>query len=432
MVRSGLASLLVGLGLSTVGCSAPEAAPAKTVLAVAVPAATPIAESPRSLTRDAELTGNEHHVSMLEGKLTLKVHAVETPKLATRATDRGLLYSTLDVKLSDEQTVHCVAYASMVWPGGFVAADLHGEHDWANDGSEVSDEEAKTTSSLTRFDVTTSAGRPTVSARATVKSGGGEIVADRKVALTSTAEYTLSCSDRTVGFDGRFNALVGEAMGSLVVDPPSAAPTKAATYRVESEGKVVGYKMVETFADAKKGTTTFTNESEVKVVDGVIVGRDRAITSAANEKGEEKSIHVQVVEDGENVIENLHATKDKKGWRVIGIASGEVVDERYTSKTALVSEMSPAWNARIRAAASRKSAAPAKLTVLSPGGATAVVAKRNADGSIVLSSKGRGTTATLDADGVTSMITETTRYERIRFRAGSSGAPRAAQRATKK
>lgn len=415
MIRQGFASLLGAVGLVTLaGCAEAPVAP-KTAVAAAAPAR--VKPEPVSLTRDAEYAGNEHHVSMLEGKLAFKVHAIETPKLETRATNRGLLYSTLDVKLSDVQTVHCVAYASMVWPGGFVAADLTGEHDWANDDSETPDDKAQTTSSLTRFDVQTIGGRPTVSARATVKNASSEVVADRKIILTSTAEYTLSCSDRTVGFDQRFSALVNEAMGSLVVDPPNATAKKTQTFRTESQGKVTGYKLVETFVDeAKKVATTYTNESEVKVENGVIVGLDRATTSTANAKGEETNIHVQVVLDGEEVVQNLRATKDKKGWRVTGISEGALVDSRYPAKTALVSEMSPAWNARIKAAASSKRAAPAKLTVLTPGGAMSFVAKRNADGSVALAGGGGAKTAKLDAEGVASIVTDTTKYERIRFR----------------
>jgi hypothetical protein len=429
MVRWGLSSLLGAACLSTiVGCAGADVpvAPHTAVAAAATP--VPKAE-PLSLARDAEYTGNEHHISILEGKIAFKVHAVELPKLETRSTHKGLLYSTLDVKLSEEQMVHCVAYASMVWPGGFVAADLTGEHDWANDGSETPDAEAKTTSDLARFDVATISGRPTISARATVKNPSSEVIADRKIMITSTAEYTLSCSDRTIGFDKRFNALVTEAMGSLVVDPPNAAATKVQTFRTESSGTVTGYKMVETFVDdAKKVTTTYTNETEVKVEGGHIVGKDRAVTSTANAKGEETAIHVQVVLDGEEVVQNLHATKDKKGWRVLGISDGTLVDSRYPAKTSLVSEMSPAWNARIKAAASSKKSTPSKLTVLTPGGALSVVAKRNADGSVALASHGRGSNPklgeiALDSDGVASMITETTRYQRIRFRA-SKTAPR--------
>ena len=423
MARSGFSVLVPLFGaacLSTVvGCAGSEVpvtpvAPHVAVAAAATPA--PKAE-PLNIARDAEYTGNEHHVSMLEGKIAFKVHAVELPKLETRSTHKGLLYSTLDVKLSEEQTVHCVAYASMVWPGGFVAADLTGEHDWGNDGSETPDAEAKTTSDLSRFDVATIAGRPTISARATVKNGSSEVVADRKITITSTAEYTLSCSDRTIGFDKRFNALVNEAMSSLVIDPPNAAANKLTTYRTESAGKVTGYKMVETFVDdAKKVTTTYTNESEVKVENGRIVGKDRAVTSTSNAKGEETAIHVQVVLDGEDVVQNLHASKDKKGWHVVGVSDGAVVDNRLPAKTSLVSEMSPAWNARIKATAGKK-APPAKLTVLTPSGAmSSVVAKRNADGSIGLATGGRGTSVALDANGVASMVTETTRYERIRFR----------------
>lgn len=420
MVRWGF-SLLGLASLSTiVGCAGSEVpvspqAPKVEVAAASSP--TPKAE-PLNIARDGEYTGNEHHVSMLEGKIAFKVHAVELPKLETRSTHKGLLYSTLDVKLSEEQTVHCVAYASMVWPGGFVAADLTGEHDWANDGSETPDSEAKTSSDLSRFDVATIAGRPTISARATVKNGSSEVVADRKIAITSTAEYTLSCSDRTVGFDKRFNGLVNEAMSSLVIDPPNVAANKLTTYRTESAGKVTGYKMVETFVDdAKKVTTTYTNETEVKVENGHIVGKDRAITSTANAKGEETAIHVQVVLDGEDVVQNLHASKDKKGWHVVGMSDGTLVDNRLPAKTSLVSEMSPAWNARIKATAASKKSAPAKLTVLTPSGmASSVVAKRNADGSVGLASNGRGTSVALDANGVASMVTETTRYERIRFR----------------
>jgi hypothetical protein len=427
MARWGFSSLLGVASLASLsllaGCAGGEmpVAPKTAVAAAATP--LPKAE-PLSLARDAEYTGNEHHISMLEGKIAFKVHAVELPKLETRSTHKGLLYSTLDVKLSEEQTVHCVAYASMVWPGGFVAADLTGEHDWGNDGSETPDSEAKTTSDLARFDVATISGRPTISARATVKNPSSEVIADRKIMITSTAEYTLSCSDRTVGFDKRFNALVTEAMSSLVVDPPNVAATKAQTFRTESSGKVTGYKMVETFVDdAKKVTTTYTNETEVKVDNGVIVGRDRAVTSTANARGEETAIHVQVVVDGEAVVQNLRATRDKKGWRVLGVSDGNLVDSRYPAKTSLVSEMSPAWNARIKAAAASKKSAPAKLTVLTPGGAMSVVAKRNADGSVALASNGRGTAGrsnseiALDADGVASMVTETTRYQRIRFRA---------------
>lgn len=401
---------------SLVGCAGGEV-PVAPKTAAAPPAAPIVKAEPVGLTRDGEYAGNEHHVSMLEGKLTLKVHAVEVPKLETRATTKGLLYSTLDVKLSEEQTVHCVAYASMVWPGGFVAADLTGEHDWANDGSETPDEEAKTKSELTRFDVATVTGRPQISARATVKNESAEVIADRKIVLTSTAEYTLSCSDRTVGFDKRFNAMVSEAMGSLAVDPPSAAPTKVQTYRVEAAGKVTGYKTVETFADGKKGTTTYTNETEVKVEGGVIVGTDRAITATANAKGEETSIHVQTVLDGELVAENIHATKDKKGWRVTGMSYGKVVDDRLPAKTAVMSELGPAWNQRVKTAAASKKNMPAKLTVFTPSGAMSVVTKRNADGSVALAGTGRNATSVaLDADGVTSLVTETTRYERIRFR----------------
>ena len=89
MVRWGFSTLLGAASLSTiVGCGGAEALPAPVAPKVEVAAAAspaPKAEA-LSIARDAEYTGNEHHVSMLEGKIAFKVHAVELPKLETRST----------------------------------------------------------------------------------------------------------------------------------------------------------------------------------------------------------------------------------------------------------------------------------------------------------------------------------------------------------
>ncbi|MBX3229990.1 MAG: hypothetical protein KIT84_25850 [Labilithrix sp.] len=399
------------------GCASAEVVPAAThttAATIEAPAKKEAAVPP--LKRDAALAGNEHKVSMLEGRIVTKLHAVETPKVETHASPtKGILYTTIQAKLGEGQTVYCTAFDERLFPASLAAADLRGEHDWGDDGIEKSDTVAKTTTEVTALDVSVVGGRPVLSARGSVHDEAGTLVADRKVIVTSSAAFTLACSDRTVGFDKRFHAFASEVLGSLTLDPPpSPAPKRVVIYKMQSEGKTIGYYELVTYAEPKGGTKTFGTEIALDVSGGKINGVDTTAYAVANARGGESDIRLHNVVNNETTV-HVKAARDAKGWSVkLGADRLDVVSKRMSAKTGLTSLMMPGWMSRMQAAATSKKAAPVKIPLVAVAEKPAVaVAKRQADGSVTYVEKGNETRATFDADGLASWSTFGAKYDRI-------------------
>lgn len=418
-MRSNLLGWVVALvGVSAVGCASAETVPVAVTVTTSAQAAGPAKKEAAvdPLKRDADLGGNEHKVSLLEGRLTAKLHAVETPKIATSSSPtKGILYTTIDAKLGDEQTAHCAAYGDQLWPGGLAAGDLRGEHDWANDESEKSDAVAKTTTELTQTDVVVMGSRPVITARGTVRDESSQIVADRKVVVLQGNTFTLLCSDRTLGFDKRFHAFVNELIGSLKPEvPANITPRRIAIYKTISEGKTVGYYQVMSFVEPKGAVRTYSAEVVVLGANGKVGGVDAVTTSTANARGEENDIHVQGVLDNVT-IQSLGATRDAKGWNIhTGIGGVDVATKRLPAKTSIMTQLSPGWLARMQGVASKK-VPSAKLPLLDhrAQGPVISVAKRQADGSVSYLEGGKEVKATLDAEGLATLQNSEARYERI-------------------
>ena len=356
----GWVAALAGI-TSMAGCASVEIVPVS-VTTTGAQIAAPAKKEPASdpLKRDAELAGSEHKISLLEGAITAKLHAVVTPKIDTHSSpNKGILYTTIDAKLGDqgqgEQTVHCAAYGDQVWPGALVAADLRGEHDWANDESEKTDAVAKTTTEITQTDLSVVGSRPVLAARGTVRDEANEIVADRKVVVTQGSTFTLICSDRTIGYEKRFRAFVSELVSSIKLDPPpSASPRRVAIYKTTAEGKTAGYYYVATYAEAKGALRTYTSEVVLLGASGKVGGVDSVTSSTANARGEESDIHVQGVLDNAT-LQTMTATRDAKGWsiRAGSIAGLELPVKRLPAKTSIMTQLSPGWLARMQSVASK-------------------------------------------------------------------------------
>lgn len=419
---------LVLAAAALAGCA--EAVPATgtttvTAAAVAGPAAkpgetpAPAAEAAPVLTRDADLKGSEHHVSLLEGRLTFKVHAVETPKITTGSTPKGLLYSTLEAKLGDGQTVHCAAYADVIWPAGLVAADLRGEHDWADDGSEKADVEAKTHSEVTSFDVVNINNTPTLTARAVVRDDAKNIVAQRKIAVLSGSNSTFLCSDRTIGFSSRFGKFAGEAFASSKLDPAPLTPQKTALYKIfDVDGKtVIGYRQVATFLD-KGLTKTFSDEGRLvwspsSNGGSMIMGEDSLTSSVATARGDETEIHYDAAVDGV-AVESSSVTKDGKGFKLAGRAG----EPGSKMKNAPLDMFGPAWMTRVKNVASskatgKKATAASKVSLFTPKAAVAATMTRTGDNSVSIVAPNGETPVALDNDGIVSMTLAGHQYKRF-------------------
>jgi hypothetical protein len=376
-----------------------------------------------ALARDAELTGNEHHISVLEGAISFKIHALETPKVETKSATNGTLYSTIAAKVGPEQTIYCSAYAGQHWPGGTIAADLRGEHDWAEDGSEKSDADAKTTPTLTRFEVASVQNHATISARATVSNESDAVVADRKIILTSTPSFMFLCSDRTIGFDKRFSAFTKEALDSIVVDPkPEIVPTKVSLYRIEDKSRVIGYREVRSYLDDKTGiTTTYSDETAVVGALGVFIGADSLQSSVTNAKGEETEINVQSVMNAKMEIENVHAKRDAKGWTIEG-AGGGLAGTHYNGKSPLVAFHGPAMMNRLQALAAKKSK-DAKFSLIggdAKSGVVSVIATRTGEGEVGFKVDKQSYSVSFDQDGMKSFDDGKLQYQRIRYEGGDA------------
>lgn len=419
MTSTRVLGLLASLSALTLGagCASVEVVPVSVTTTSAQLQAPAKKEAAAAdvLKRDAELTGTEHKVSLLEGRLTAKLHAAVLPKIETRATGtKGILYTTIEAKLGDDQTVHCAAYNDTLGPASLVAGDLRGEHDWS-DGDELkSDANAKNTTEVSKIDVSVTSARPVLAARGLTRNEAGEMVADRKVIVTAGTTFTMICSDSTLGFDKRFHAFTNELFASLKLDPPpSVTARKTVYYRAQAEGKTVGYYELATFVEPKGVTKTFGTEATVHTTKD-ITGFDKTTYSLSNARGDESDLRDQLAVDSSPFL-TVSAARDSKGWDVRTAAAGfDGPAKRFPAKTAFVSAFSPAWMARLQAVASKKSPS-AKLQLMSAGvpATSVVVAKRQGDGSVAYTNQGAEMKATFDADGLVGWTADGKKYERM-------------------